>query len=126
MVHGGSNPSTCTCYTASMQKIEEMFDSIADVSSELLGAPVVFIAAFLMCLLWLVSGPIFDWSDTWQLVINTATTVITFLMIFLVQSSQNKDTQTIHAKLDRLLKDIDGVDDSLAGIEKDPYEARQV
>ena len=109
-----------------MKTIEKFFDYISDSASEWMGTPIVFVIAVLGCLLWAVSGPIFDFSNTWQLVINTATTVITFLMIFLVQSSQNKDTKTIHAKLDQILKDLPDVDDSLAGIEKDPYEARKI
>jgi low affinity Fe/Cu permease len=86
------------------------FDKFADWASEKLGEPVVFVIALVLCLLWGLAGPAFHFSDTWQLIANTATTIVTFLMIFLVQSSQNADTEAIQEKLDRLLEEIEDVD----------------
>jgi len=102
-----------------VKKINKFFDLVADKSSEYLGKPLIFVIACSVCLVWLVSGPIFNWSDTWQLLINTGTTVITFLMIFLVQNSQNKDSKAIQLKLDRLIEDSEDVRSDAAGIEKD-------
>ncbi|PVD50200.1 low affinity iron permease family protein [Terrimonas sp.] len=67
------------------------------------GSPAAFIIAFALIILWAVSGPVFDYSDTWQLVINTSTTIITFLMVFIIQQSQNRDTAAIHLKLNELI-----------------------
>ncbi|MFT3751181.1 MAG: low affinity iron permease family protein [Agriterribacter sp.] len=67
------------------------------------GSPAAFIIALTLVLLWAVSGPLFDYSDTWQLVINTSTTIITFLMVFIIQQSQNRDTAAIHLKLNELI-----------------------
>ncbi|WP_316751154.1 low affinity iron permease family protein [Pedobacter gandavensis] len=67
------------------------------------GSPVAFCTAFLVVIVWVLSGPIFDYSDTWQLVINTGTTIITFLMVFLIQKSQNKDSKAIQLKLNELI-----------------------
>ena len=66
------------------------------------GRPAVFLLALLVILVWVVTGPLFDFSDTWQLVINTGTTIVTFLMVFLIQNSQNRDTEALHIKLDEL------------------------
>jgi low affinity Fe/Cu permease len=99
--------------------VRRIFFIISDRASEWLGRPLAFIIACLTVFIWAISGPIFHWSDTWQLIINTGTTVVTFLMIFLVQSSQNQDTRAIHIKLDRLLEDSVDVDEGVSGIEKD-------
>ncbi len=82
-----------------------------------LGQPGAFIGALAACLLWAVSGPIFRYSDTWQLVINTATTVLTFLAVFLIQNSQNRDGAAIQAKLDELLRAVDKAREQFIGIE---------
>jgi low affinity Fe/Cu permease len=72
-----------------------------------------FVLMTLICVLWAVSGPFFGYSDTWQLVINTATTVLTFLMVFLIQNTQNRDSLAIHLKLDELLSSIDEADNEV-------------
>jgi low affinity Fe/Cu permease len=82
-----------------------------------MGQPGAFIGALAACLIWAVSGPIFHYSDTWQLVINTATTVLTFLAVFLIQNSQNRDGLAIQAKLDELLRAVDKAREQFIGIE---------
>lgn len=86
------------------------------------GRPAVFIACCLMVLVWAVSGPWFGFSDTWQLVINTGTTIITFLMVFLIQNAQNRDTQALHAKLDELIRATADARNHLIAIDQD-YDA---
>jgi len=73
-------------------------------ASELLGTPYAFVAALLVVLIWIITGPIFNYSDTWQLIINTGTTIVTFLMVFLVQNTQNRDARATHLKLDEIIK----------------------
>ena len=79
------------------------FERFAAVVTKATGKPVAFILAFVVILAWAITGPIFHYSDTWQLVINTGTTIITFLMVFVIQQSQNKDTVAIHLKLNELI-----------------------
>ena len=81
-----------------------VFDRFAKLSGLALGHPYAFAAALALILLWAATGPIFHYSDTWQLVINTGTTVITFLMVFLIQNSQNRDSAAIQLKLDELIR----------------------
>lgn len=79
------------------------FEKISSEVTKAAGSTAAFITAFLVIIVWLVSGPVFDYSDTWQLVINTGTTIITFLMVFLIQRSQNKDSIALHLKLNELI-----------------------
>src|SRR6266566_9656306 len=79
------------------------FERFARATALLAGRPLTFFAALSVVIIWLVTGPLFHFSDTWQLVINTGTTIITFLMVFLIQQSQNKDSIAVHLKLDELL-----------------------
>src|SRR3954452_411493 len=72
-----------------------------------------------ICLVWALSGPLFGFSDTWQLVINTATTVLTFLMVFLIQNTQNRDALAVHLKLDEIIRAIDAADDKIISAEDD-------
>jgi low affinity Fe/Cu permease len=81
------------------------------------GHPAVFAVACLSIILWAVSGPIFGYSDTWQLIINTSTTVITFLMVFLIQNSQTRDSDAMHLKLDELLRAIDAAETDFIDLE---------
>jgi low affinity Fe/Cu permease len=83
-----------------------IFRKFANKTSEIVGSPWAFIAAVAIIVTWAVSGPVFGFSDTWQLVINTGTTIITFLMVFLIQNTQNRDAKAIHLKLDELLRAV--------------------
>jgi low affinity Fe/Cu permease len=82
----------------------KMFTRFANAVSEVTGRPFAFITSCLVVFLWALTGPLFGYSDTWQLVINTSTTIITFLMVFLIQNTQNRDNDAIHAKLDELIR----------------------
>lgn len=97
-------------------KIE--FSRIARWTSSLAGQPATFLSAAAIILAWAVSGPWFGYSDTWQLVINTGTTIITFLMVFLIQNSQNRDTILIHLKLDELVRAIKEARNSVIDLEE--------
>jgi low affinity Fe/Cu permease len=81
------------------------------------GTPAAFLLACLSIIVWAVLGPVFHFSDTWQLVINTATTIITFLMVFLIQNTQNRDTRALHLKLDELLRGVEGARTNLVNLE---------
>jgi low affinity Fe/Cu permease len=85
-------------------RARDRFRGFASRASEKLGSQWAFIAALVVVVAWLVTGPLFHFSDAWQLVINTGTTVITFLMVFLIQSTQNRDAKAIHLKLDELIR----------------------
>ncbi|HVT10535.1 MAG TPA: low affinity iron permease family protein [Polyangia bacterium] len=82
----------------------DRFRAFAARASEKLGSPWAFFAAVALIILWMVTGPLFNFSNAWQLVINTGTTVVTFLMVFLIQSTQNRDARAIHLKLDELIR----------------------
>lgn len=86
--------------------MRERFRRFAHRTSELMGTPWAFLAAVLVIALWAVTGPIFRFSDTWQLAINTSTTIVTFLMVFLIQNTQNRDARAMHLKLDELLRAV--------------------
>ncbi|MBA3669884.1 MAG: low affinity iron permease family protein [Sphingomonas sp.] len=97
--------------------MQKFFSNIATQTAVWMGHPYAFIGAVGACILWAVSGPLFNYSDTWQLVINTATTVLTFLAVFLIQNSQNRDGAAIQAKLDELLRAGDKARSQFIGIE---------
>jgi low affinity Fe/Cu permease len=86
-----------------MSQKPSFFASFANTISTWSGKPIAFVMAFVLVLVWAVSGPFFDYSETWQLVINTSTTIITFLMVFVLQNSQNRDGKALQAKLDELI-----------------------
>ena len=100
--------------------MSEMFRKFANWTSCVVGSPWAFIAAALIIVGWAISGPIFGFSDTWQLVINTGTTIVTFLMVFLIQNTQNRDAKAIHLKLDELLRAERHAHTSLATLEELP------
>ena len=92
------------------------FTRFANATAQFTGKPVAFVTCVLLVVVWAVSGPLFGFSDTWQLVINTSTTIITFLMVFLIQSTQNRDNAALQAKLDELIRMSDA-DNAFIGIE---------
>jgi len=94
-----------------------MFRKFAIAAANALGSSWMFIANVLLILLWLLLGPVFKYSDTWQLVVNTATTVITYLAVFLIQNTQNRDAKAIHLKLDELIKGVSGARTRLVDLE---------
>ncbi len=97
--------------------MDQFFTAIANRVSAMAGRPATFIAALAIIAGWGLSGPLFRWSDTWQLVVNTGTTIITFLMVFLIQNSQNRDAAAMQAKLDELLRAVDKAREGFVGIE---------
>ena len=97
--------------------MDHFFTAIANRISGYVGDPVAFILAALTIIVWGITGPIFHYSDTWQLVINTSTTIITFLMVFLIQNSQNRDAAAMQAKLDELIRAVREARGQFIGIE---------
>src|SRR5689334_21250731 len=95
---------------AKKNSFDEVFGTLACQVAHFSGKPIVFLAAVLAVILWAASGPLFGFSDTWQLVINTSTTIITFLMVFLIQNTQNRDTMALQVKLAELIVVMNGAD----------------
>ena len=93
------------------------FEKLSYEATRVTGTSLAFVLAAGVVLLWLVTGPIFDFSDTWQLVINTGTTIVTFLMVFLIQRAQNKDALAIHLKLNEIVAAMEGASNRLIDIE---------
>jgi low affinity Fe/Cu permease len=98
--------------------VRDAFRCFAQRSSTLLGSAWAFCGAVLVILVWIVTGPTFHFSDTWQLIINTATTVVTFLMVFLIQNTQNRDAKAMHLKLDELIRAVKGARNQLVDLEE--------
>jgi len=97
--------------------MRNLFRRIAHKTSEFVGSPWAFMGACLIVVLWAVTGPFFGYSDTWQLVINTGTTIVTFLMVFLIQRAQNKDSRAIQLKLNELVAAMEGASNRLIDVE---------
>jgi low affinity Fe/Cu permease len=97
--------------------MRQQFRRLACATAEWVGSPLAFLGAMLLVVVWAVMGPVFHYSDTWQLVINTGTTILTFLMVFLIQATQNRDATAIHLKLDELIRAVKGARTSLVRLE---------
>lgn len=98
--------------------LKDHFRKLAVLASDFVGSPWAFSTAILIVVAWAVTGPMFHFSDTWQLVINTGTTIVTFLMVFLLQSTQNRDAKAIHLKLDELIRGVHGARTRLVRLEE--------
>jgi len=98
-------------------RLNNLFHSFAHSSAEMVGSARMFLAALAIVAVWAFTGPLFGFSDTWQLVINTGTTIITFLMVFLIQNTQNRDAKAIHLKLDELIRALKGARNNLVDLE---------
>lgn len=98
--------------------MNEVFRRFARYTSDLLGSSWAFCAAVVIVLIWGLTGPYFHYSDAWQLVINTSTTIITFLMVFRIQNTQNRDSRAVHLKLDELIKAVRGARNSMIDLDQ--------
>jgi low affinity Fe/Cu permease len=104
-------------HKAAESKLNHFFSKFANQTSRLSGAPNTFALAVGIILVWAITGPLFKFSDTWQLVINTGTTIITFLMVFLIQNTQNRDSAALHLKIDELIRANKGAHNALIDME---------
>jgi low affinity Fe/Cu permease len=99
-------------------RIRDAFGVFARKTSNILGSPWAFVMALLVIVVWAITGPTFHYSDTWQLIINTGTTIVTFLMVFLIQNTQNRDAKAVHLKLDELIRALGPARNRLVDLEK--------
>ena len=99
------------------KSMNEFFRRFSHKTSEIVGSPWSFIVALAIIVVWALTGPIFHFSDTWQLVINTGTTIVTFLMVFLIQNTQNRDAKAIHLKLDELIRAVEQARNNMVDLE---------
>jgi len=94
------------------------FTRFATAAARATGRPGTFVLALIIVLVWAITGPIFAFSDTWQLIINTGTTIVTFLMVFLIQNTQNRDSEAMHVKMDELIRALKGAHNALLDLEE--------
>jgi low affinity Fe/Cu permease len=99
-------------------RIRDAFGVFARKTSNILGSAWAFVVALLVIVVWAITGPTFHYSDTWQLIINTGTTIVTFLMVFLIQNTQNRDAKAVHLKLDELIRALGPARNKLVDLEK--------
>lgn len=103
--------------TGAPHPVEHVFTRVANAVAHAAGRPGSFVLCCLIILAWALSGPVFGYSDTWQLIINTGTTIITFLMVFLIQNTQNREGAALQAKLDELIRAIENAENRFIGLE---------
>ena len=128
LVEKSSPPVKVNGATRGGKSFNEIFRKIASASAAAVGSKWAFLLSILIVITWAATGPMFKFSDTWQLVINTGTTIVTFLMVFLIQNTQNRDAKAIHLKLDELIRGVHGARTHLVNLEEfsdDELEALQ-
>lgn len=108
------------------RRLAESFTRLANWTAHVAGRPLSFLVAVIIILIWAATGPALNYSDTWQLVINTGTTIVTFLMVFLIQNTQNRDALAVQVKLDELVRALADADNQIAGIERLPESEVQL
>lgn len=101
-----------------LSSVSEAFGRFARACANALGSPAAFVVNLFLILLWLVTGPLFGYSDTWQLLVNTVTTVFTYLAVFIIQNTQNRDAKAMHLKLDELISSIEGARNRFVDVEE--------
>ena len=102
----------------SQKTLTDAFHDFAKTLSGIVGLPWAFIGSLMIVVAWSATGPLFHYSDTWQLIINTGTTIVTFLMVFLIQNTQNRDAKAVHLKLDELIRSLKGARNALIDLEE--------
>jgi low affinity Fe/Cu permease len=118
MNHDDKAPQAAANELSFFCRIRDAFHVFARQSSSVLGNAWAFIVAIIIIVSWATTGPLFHFSDTWQLIINTGTTIVTFLMVFLIQNTQNRDAKAVHLKLDELIRALKGARNRLVDLEK--------
>jgi low affinity Fe/Cu permease len=122
----GSLPNSAHTSGAHSKGASSWFGRMANATAVWTGKPAAFLTAFLVVFIWAITGPLFNYSDTWQLVINTGTTIITFLMVFLIQNTQNRDTLALQIKMAELIIALKGANNKIAAIEDATDEELEV
>ena len=97
--------------------MKDTFHRFAHLAADAVGSPAAFVLSLIVLVFWAMTGPAFHYSDTWQLIINTGTTIITFLMVFLIQNTQNRDSRAVHLKLDELIRSVKAARNEMVGLE---------